>query len=433
MESILRRRDYKLSSGAEVIFQTPDDGYSYFFGYYDKSPLNRSNDKLLAHRVSFDGRDVEDGDIAEVGYFDLKENVFIKVDDTLAWNWQQGSQLQWRPPICDDEIIFNSMADGRFVSIIFNINTGDRRVIPFPVYALHPNGREALGICYERHYWCRPGYCYKNIKRNEWDRPYHDEDGIWRINLETGEYHRIVKMMDIINYKKLPEFDSCNNWLEHMLFNSSGSRFMFFHRWHENGIDSTRCFTSDIEGNDLYLYPDVRFYSHACWKSDDELTIWSKEPNRGEPSCDPLVSKVRNSRQLKAVLRPLYLTVRPLLTKGLLDRISLRSKLINYQDGEGKYDIVGDAILEGNGHQTWNSSRELILLDTYEDRKKYRHLIVYNVKHNKRKQIGQFYSNYNLCVHRADLHPRFNHSEELIVVDSAHKSNRCQLVIKYTL
>jgi len=79
---------YELYNNFKIYFETPDDGFSYFFGYYDKSPLNKSNTKLLAHRVSFDGRDVRDGDVAEVGYFDLATKDFHKIDETLAWNWQ---------------------------------------------------------------------------------------------------------------------------------------------------------------------------------------------------------------------------------------------------------------------------------------------------------------------------------------------------------
>ena len=122
--------NFELYNDYRISFETPDDGYSYFFGYYDKSPLNISNDKLLAHRVSFDGRDVQDGDIAEVGYFNLLTGEFVKVDETLAWNWQQGSQLQWLPPEFDEEIIYNSIDSNQFILIIFNIHTGEKRVIP---------------------------------------------------------------------------------------------------------------------------------------------------------------------------------------------------------------------------------------------------------------------------------------------------------------
>ena len=33
------------------------------------------------------------------------------------------------------------------------------------------------------------------------------------------------------------EFDTSNSWLEHMMYNEFGDRFMFFHRWNEGGRD----------------------------------------------------------------------------------------------------------------------------------------------------------------------------------------------------
>jgi len=110
---------YKLYSPFTTHYQTPSDGYSYFFGYYDKSPLNINCDKLLCHRVNFDGRDVNDDDIAEIGYIDLESGEFVLLDETLAWNWQQGSQLQWLPSKNNNSIIYNSIKDNKFVSIIF--------------------------------------------------------------------------------------------------------------------------------------------------------------------------------------------------------------------------------------------------------------------------------------------------------------------------
>lgn len=128
MEIVL---NFKLFNNYKVAFETPDDGYSYFFGYYDKSPLNKNNTKLLAHRIAFDGSDVKDGDIAEVGYFDIETHEFNKVDETLAWNWQQGSQLQWLPPSYKDEIIYNNVLNNKFISIIYNIFTKKKELYHF--------------------------------------------------------------------------------------------------------------------------------------------------------------------------------------------------------------------------------------------------------------------------------------------------------------
>jgi hypothetical protein len=431
MEGLLMNKNYELYNNYKIAFETPDDGRSYFFGYYDKSPLNIDNTKLLAHRVSFDGRDVQDGDIAEIGYFDLNTNEFVKLDETLAWNWQQGSQLQWLPPKYDEEIIYNSIVDDKFVSIIYNLNTKEKRVIPFPIYVVHPNGKEALGINYERYYWCRYGYNYQNIKNKQWDKPYHEEDGIYKIDLESGDVKLIVKITDIINNDKLPEFETSNNWLEHMMYNPSGNRFMFFHRWHESGVDHTRLYTVNAEnGEELFFYPDNRFYSHAYWKNDDELTIWSMEPKQKEKEQKNIVQIIKSNSFLKAILRPIYrFIVKPFLTQASLDKISPSSKLVNYVDQSDQYEVVGRGILSQNGHNSWSKDKNIILNDSYDDEKGYRHLELYNTKENKLIKVGKFYSTYNSCGYRADLHPRFSLNEKYIVIDSAHEERRKILII----
>jgi len=71
------------------VFETPNDGH-YFFGYYDKSPLNKDNTKLLACKSIFIDRMPTKDDILEIGYFEWqKSNKFIKVTETKAWNWQK--------------------------------------------------------------------------------------------------------------------------------------------------------------------------------------------------------------------------------------------------------------------------------------------------------------------------------------------------------
>ena len=432
MEGILMS-DYKLYNNFKIFFETPNDGFSYFFGYYDKSPLNKSNTKLLAHRVSFDGRDVRDGDVAEVGYFDISTNQFHKIDETLAWNWQQGSQLQWMPPTFEDEIIYNSIQNEKFVSIHYNIRTNEKRVIPFPIYVIHPNGKEALAVNYERHYWCRPGYNYQNIKNTEWDMPIHQDDGIFRVDLETGDVKLIVSTQDIVNMAPIEEILSSNNWLEHMMYNPIGDRFMFFHRWHNDGIDHTRLFTANsLDGGELFMFPDTRFYSHANWKSEKELTIWTKEPTKNNEisKAESVAIRVRKNSLVQNIVEPAYRVMKPLLPRKMVEQITPQSKLVNYFDKTHDYSVVGDGILSGNGHITWSKDKNIILNDTYQDEKGYRNLMFFDVKNNQKKNIGQFFSQYNDCGYRVDLHPRFNHSEEFIVIDTAHFEKRKVLLIE---
>ena len=420
-------KKYKLYDHYKVVFETLNDGYSYFFGYYDKSPLNADNTKLLSHRISFDGRDVQDGDMAEVGYFDLNTNEFIKIDETLSWNWQQGSQLQWMPPNLNKKIIYNTVKNNKFVSVIYNVITREKSIIPFPVYAIHPNGKEALGVNYERHYWCRPGYNYQSIKNKKWDKPYHEEDGIYKIGLETKDVELLIKITDIVNNNKLPEFDGCNNWLEHMMYNPSGSRFMFFHRWDKDGIDASRVYTADsIDGNNMFMYPDVKFYSHYFWKNEEELSIWTYDPIR---KLNQTICTIKKYTMLKNLLKPLFNAIKVFLPSKVLSKIQINSKLIVFRDRTSNYVIIGDGKLVGNGHQSWFKNDRYILNDTYQDKNSYRYLTIYDTQRDENKFIGKFFSVYNDSGYRCDLHPSLSIDNKYIIIDTADNKQRKQIII----
>lgn len=424
---------YQLYNDYEIYFETPDDGYSYFFGYYDKSPLNKHNDKLLCHRIGFDGRNVEDGDVAEIGFIDLKTRSFVKLSETLAWNWQQGAQLQWLPPEYDRHIIFNSIEKTNFVSVILDIHSAERTVIPHPVYAVHPNGKEAIGVNYERHYWCRPGYNYQNIKEKKWDQPFHPEDGLRKINLVTGESEIIVELEPLVNNHGLSNRNQCSHWLEHVEYNWSGSHILFFHRWHEKGKDVSRVYiTNSSRGRDLVMLPDNRFYSHYCWRDDNTVTIWTSFPETENKS---LVSKILKSQKrrykwMKMALRPAYRLFNKYTSRTLLADILPHSNLYNFDICSGEASLVGSGKLRGNGHQSWFSDRITLLNDTYQDERNYRHLMIYDTSSDIVISVGDFYSFYNDSGFRCDLHPKLSLDDKYIVIDSAHSERRSILILR---
>lgn len=421
---------YELTNDSKIVFETPDDGFSYFFGYYDKTALNRSNKRLLAHRVKFDGREVRDGDIADIGYFILGSNEFHKIDETLAWNWQQGAQLQWMPPDHENTIIYNNIVNNKFVSIMYNIETKKQNIIPYPIYAIHPSGKYALGINYERHYYCRPGYNYQNIKNKKWDQPFHKDDGIYKIDLISGDSHLLINISNIVQNQNLQDFNLYNNWLEHILFNPSGDRFMFFHRWRKDQTDHSRVYTADFDtGKELYLYPDTKFYSHYFWKSNEELTIWSIPFNKKYIKSKNIKNFLDDHRTIKMLLRPLYYLMNKILPKRLHDNIYPISKLLNFIDRSDDHNIIGDGLVTGNGHQSWDKKRNNILYDTYQDKKNYRHLMLFNVNNKNIINIGKFYSYYNDSIYRCDLHPRFSLDNRYVSIDSAHLLKRKIIII----
>ena len=53
-----------------LIFTSPKNK-NYFFGYYDKSQLNKDNDKLLSLETNFIDRIPDIEDEANIGYFEI--------------------------------------------------------------------------------------------------------------------------------------------------------------------------------------------------------------------------------------------------------------------------------------------------------------------------------------------------------------------------
>lgn len=77
-----------------IVFRTHGPGY-HFFGYYDKSPLDRGETRLLTHRADFDWkRPPHEDDTITIGYWSIADETYHELAETRAYNWQQGSHLQ---------------------------------------------------------------------------------------------------------------------------------------------------------------------------------------------------------------------------------------------------------------------------------------------------------------------------------------------------
>ncbi len=417
----------QLNDDYKIVHESPNDGFSYFIGYYDIDPINRSRTKMLAHRVKFDGKPVGEGDYADVGYFDLNSMEYFKIGETLAWNWQQGSRLQWMPPYFEDEIIYNDILDDRFISIRYNTKTKERTSIPFPIYVIHPNGKESITVNYERLYWCREGYNYQNIRNKKWDVPIHPEDGIFRIDLSNKKIERIVSTEQIAGLEKFNKLPHESHWLEHMMYSPVGDRFLFFHRWKKDGKVQSQFFTCGADGKDLIKFPNTLFYSHYDWVDENQLIVWTLPP---KAAIKRNRLKTRIKRSVFSLVRPYYQRIKNKIPSTLKDQISLpRSGLYRFEDKSLAHELVGKGILSGNGHTTYVKDLNLLLNDTYQDEQGYRYLQLFDLMNNRLITVGKFFSNYNKTIYRCDLHPRISHDNSLIVIDSCHLENRKVLVI----
>ena len=117
--------------------------HHHFFGYYNKTPWDKSGRCVLAQRVPMMNARLTPQLSAEIGYFDLHDgDRFHVVGSTTAWNWQMGSQLQWLDGAARRKLIFNSRSADTaarypgFGSTIVDIDSGEHTALPLPVWPI---------------------------------------------------------------------------------------------------------------------------------------------------------------------------------------------------------------------------------------------------------------------------------------------------------
>jgi hypothetical protein len=366
----------------------------HFFGYYDKSPWDATGRYMLALEVEFMDRPPTPQDKAVVGLIDLGENCkWHPLAETYAWNWQQGTMLQWLPSEPERKIIFNARDGDRFISVILDVHTGERRTLPMPIYALSRDGGCAVTLNFARVHRTRPGYGYVGVPDPWVDDPCPEEDGIYRMDLQTGEHRLVISLAQIAEVGHDPSMDGrVHHWFNHLLFNHDGTRFIFLHRWQRRDGRGfyTRMFTANPDGTEIYCVADHEMVSHFDWKNPRQILAWARQRDVG-------------------------------------DRFFL------FTDKTGEREIVGEGVLTCDGHCSYSPDGRWVLTDTYPDRESRRTLILYRWEDGLRVDIGRFYSPPELRGEiRCDLHPRWSRDGRMVCIDSAHEGHRGLYVLDVT-
>ena len=365
---------------------TPGDRHHYF-GYYDKFPWNATERYLLALEPEFIDRQPTPDDVLSIGMVDLeRDGAWTPLAWTRAWNWQQGIMLQWLPTEPDRKIIYNDRRSDTFVSIIRDVCTGEEQTLPRPIYALRPDGKQAVSVNFARIARTRPGYGYEGVRDPGLGNPHPDDDGIWVMDLETGEHERTITLAQAAALRPLPSMENATeHWFNHLQYNADGSRFLFLHRWGlGDGIRwGTRMLTASPDGSDVRIIADDGMTSHFDWRDADYILAWATQHHHGGDHY------------------------------YLFDAMSGDSR------------PVGTDVLECDGHCSFSPDRRWILTDTYPDGTHHRTLILFDPAKERRIDIGRFYSPPEVTgPFRCDLHPRWSRDGTQVCIDSVHEGMR---------
>jgi len=172
----------------------------HIFGYYDKCCWNKSGRYILTHEIAFGDHMPGPDDTAAIGIIDLHNGNKLKIiAETKAWCWQQGAMLQWWNAEPENHILFNDRRDGQFVCIIKDIQSGKERVLPRPVGAVSHDGKYGYSLNFARLAVLRPGYGYEGVPDPFAKVPVPDNDGITRIDLNTGKQKLLFSVAQAVD------------------------------------------------------------------------------------------------------------------------------------------------------------------------------------------------------------------------------------------
>lgn len=404
-----------LSNYIKPLFLSPEKE-SYKFGYYNYSPVSADGTKLLGHRIFFEGRDPLPEDKVEIGYFTLTDQKWHKLAESSAFNWQQGSMLQWLGPDFNSKIIFNDSDGEKYIARIINVDTRDEKIIPKAVYGVTPDGKTSISLHFERCNFTR-AYSYASVSDETWNGKAPEKDGIIKINLSTGEYKTIIPLHQILKDTH-PEDNA--HWFEHIMLNPGGTRFSFYHRYGSKDSFNTRCYTADIEGKNVWLHPssDTDRITHLGWKDNESYVLYTVPKPRLNQVLNNKGSKNKSTKWYIKVYRSI---VRPFVPKALVKKIPKpQSYYALTQDTQGIAAKYNPKPGNRDGHPGFTRDGRYMLTDTYADKEGYRHLLLYDTKEDVTYMLGKFKSVYNNCGWRTDLHPRFSPDEQNVIIDSNH-------------
>lgn len=371
----------KIQFEGDVKKITPDDGYEYLFGYYDKCPWNDDGRYLLALKVKNASAEADSTKAAEIVRVDVETKTVEYLATTHTWNVQQGCMAQW---LTNTEIIYNDYRDGKYCSVVLNLDTKAERLLDMPVYAMSLDKKTALTLDFSRLHRLRPGYGYANIVEETREEKCPDKTCIWKVDIASGKATPLLKYTDFANFEPRTEMKGAEHKVNHLMISPDGSRFMVLHRWFQNKVKYTRLVTCNMDGTDMYNLSDDDFVSHCCWKNGQEILSYLSKKDGG---------------------KGYYLM----------------------KDKTHEFTRCWSSLVM-DGHPTYSYDGGKVVTDTYPDRRRIQSLYVMTGKRVKR--IARVFSPFKYGGDtRCDLHPRWSRDGRQICFDASFGGKRSVCVV----
>jgi hypothetical protein len=390
------------------------------------------------------------GELFGVGY--VASGEFIRIGETTALNYPQGSRQQW---VADSNYFtVNNRVGNVWGTDLYDADS-NRLIDRFEAtsHMISQDGKFAYGLDYARLFRLG-GYGYIGLADKGDSDATPSNSGITKMNLETKEIELLVSVRQVAELDVKHISNVSHHYLTHLCLNPSCNRLAFLHRYFmADGGMMTRLMTIGTNGEGLRCLAQG-FLSHYDWKDDEHIYIFGRANSQ--------LDSLRNNPILANPLMSGPLKVAKKVAKIVLRRGSAAKNA-----NAGKYFImIGDNdnpqispfaqnIIVEDGHPMTNpKNRSWCVNDTYPDINGVRTLMLYNFNTAERIDLGQFrmiddkpdmklktqylegidskilstVSVETIAFTRSglhcDLHPRWSHDGRRVYFDSIHDGNR---------
>ena len=355
----------------------------HFFGYYGINPWDSTTRYHLALETDFHTHRPMPEDVATVGWVDRNTHQFIPHAKTTAFNLQQGSMMHWIDATAAAEFTFNDWEDDALVSRALNPTTGDVRTIKGAIAAVSPTAPLAIGLNYGRMAHCRAVVGYTTHTKSSDIEAQPETDGLYQLNLRDGSSKLVLSIADVIRASGDARMVGKRTWFNHVLFNTDGTRLLFFCRVRAETGFYTSLWTVNPDGADLEMQIPFGYrVSHFDWRTPTRI----------------------------------------LVSSDIVDEMGF----VEFTDGARDFTPIGRSVLPHDGHASFSPDRQWLLCDTYpRGPERLAQLMVYNIAENRKIVLGEFHHEEQFTGDiRCDLHPRWAPDGQAITFDSVHEGSR---------
>jgi len=272
----------------------------HFFGYIGHAgtiPWNKSGRFIVALQSDFQDHMPKPDEAADIILIDTWDNYSIKtIDQTRAWNIQQGTMLYWNPESPERQFFFNDRDPNtnKVFTVLFDI-AEDKRIreyrfedTPFGNSGAAQKGGYFLGINYGRLARLRPVTGYPGAYDWTEGEKFPENDGVFKVNAGTGEHQLLVSFKQLYDAirKNHIEVEDKALFINHTLWNRDDERILFYVRGNfQDREDRLNIpFTIDSDGSGLtehrnYIggHPEWEFGHRIFGTPDNKLMVYDTD------------------------------------------------------------------------------------------------------------------------------------------------------------